>query len=164
MFPADVTLFDQKPAGHHHRIPNWLSDSPTPDQGEQGGNPHPRASNLAQRANAESESCIDLFVDIRDATRLWPTLGEEARTLFGCTHVHQENGWEVLPPRALTELLNVAAAERSAEMPKEDHQRGRSVDVLAERRSSKVRTLYVQRQDAVRDLATACHVIHRGPL
>jgi hypothetical protein len=24
--------------------------------------------------------------------------------------------------------------------------------------------LYVQRQDAVRDLATACHVIHRGPL
>lgn len=45
--------------------------------------------------------------------------------------MHEEDGRKQLAPGVRTELLDVAPAERSAEVAQEDEQRGVSTEVLA---------------------------------
>lgn len=94
--------------------------------------PNGKTKELARAAPAEAEGVVQEPLRIGDGTRPGPTLGKKTLPLLGGALVDEKGPREALLLRPKAQVLDVAPAEGSAEMPHEHHDRGALAEGFAQ--------------------------------
>ena len=78
---------------------------------------------MAHGALLQTKGFVELFLFVRDGTRLGPACRKELLCLLGRPEVDEQNRRETPMSCSIAQLLDVTPAEGSPEVPQEDQER-----------------------------------------
>jgi hypothetical protein len=145
--PEDLPLANQNVTGHLTHVADRLSGEVSTKDGAKPGAPDGGAEESTGAPLVQVKSAIEAPLWIGDGPRLRPATLEEAVSFGNRAQVDEQDGGELLVAlHAGVHFLDIAAAERSAEVAQEDQQRRFGAEDVDQPFSGQVSTEHGERE------------------